>query len=307
MRLAAIVFFFCAVRALALVLPTKRPQICNGHADLCERKYGNITFLGSHDSFAASPSPFSLARTQEVDLDAQLNLGVRMLQAQGRMNGNELHFCHTTCGLFDGGTVEIYLKKVKSFLDQHPNDVLTLIFTNPEHHSVSHVWKPIFDKAGITEMAYVPPHAVMTREDWPTLGEMIKTGKRVIVFLDKGANRRAVDFILPQFRMLWEDVFDPTEIDFPCKVDRTAGPLTPSQQLNLINHNLNIQILPVGRGILFPARLHSPMTNGVNSILEHAAHCAKFVGDRAPNFVMLDYVNVGQGVEAVARLNSLTS
>lgn len=36
-----------------------RDMLCNGHAALCERKYGNTTFLGSHDSFAVSTSVFA--------------------------------------------------------------------------------------------------------------------------------------------------------------------------------------------------------------------------------------------------------
>lgn len=52
--------------------------------------------------------------------------------------------------LFDGGTVVNYLKTVKAFLDANPNEVLTLLFTNPEGQSVSTVWKPAFDAAGRT-------------------------------------------------------------------------------------------------------------------------------------------------------------
>jgi hypothetical protein len=308
LRLAAFtcISLLFTTTAFGLTVPIKRAQLCNGHADLCDRKYGNVTFLGSHDSFAASGNPFALARTQEVDITAQMTLGVRMLQAQSHMNNKELHFCHGTCGLFDGGSVQQYLGKVKKFLDRHPNEVMTFIFTNPENLSVSKVWKPIFDKAGITEMAYVPPQPVMSRDDWPTLGEMIESGKRVVVFLDHGAESRtdpAVDFILPQFQMVWEDVYDPTNDKFPCKVDRTAGPLAPSQQLSLINHNLNANIFPIGRGILIPDRLNSPKSNGVMSIMSHSANCAPFVENRNPNFVLLDYVNIGQGLEAVNRLN----
>jgi len=50
-------------------------------------------------------------------------------------------------------------------------------------------------------MAYVPPQPVMSRDDWPTLGEMIESGKRVVIFMDKGADP-AVDFILPEFQMV---------------------------------------------------------------------------------------------------------
>ncbi|CAA7264432.1 unnamed protein product [Cyclocybe aegerita] len=311
LRLAAFAFtsLLLSSSVLGLTIPTKRAQLCNGHSELCERKYGNTTFLGSHDSFAFSGNPFALARTQEVDIEAQLTLGVRLLQAQSHMNGKDLHFCHTTCGLFDGGKVEDYLNKVKHFLDRHPNDVLTLIFTNPESVSVSKVWKPIFDKTGFTDMAYVPPQPVMSREDWPTLGEMIESGKRVVIFLDHGADSRTepdVEFILPQFQMVWEDKYDPTNSKFPCKVDRSQGPLAPSQQLNLINHNLNTNIFPIGRGILIPDRLDSPRTNSIEAIASHSSHCAQYVEDRKPNFVLLDYVNVGQGMAAVDRLNGFS-
>lgn len=307
LRLAAFasISLLFASTVVGLVLPEKRAQLCNGHAELCERKYGNVTFLGSHDSFASSGNPFALARTQEVDLKQQLTMGVRMLQAQSHMNGNELHFCHTSCALFDGGTVEAYLKKVKRFLDRHPNEVLTLIFTNPENLSVTKVWQPIFEKTGISEMAYVPPQPIMARDDWPTIGEMIESTKRVVIFLDKAADNPVdrVEYILPQFEMMWEDVFDPQDSKFPCKVDRTAAPLAPNQQLNLINHNLNANIFPIGRGILIPDRLNSPRTNGISSIIDHASHCSRYVEDRYPNFVLLDYVNVGQAIEAVNRLN----
>jgi len=71
---------------------------------------------------------------------------------------------------------------------------------------------------------------------------MTASGKHVVIFLDKGAEVRtgSAGFILPEFQMVWEDKMDPTEIKFPCKVDRTAGPLAPSQQLNLINHKRHL-------------------------------------------------------------------
>jgi hypothetical protein len=58
---------------------------------------------------------------------------------------------------------------------------------------------------GMSEIAYVPPQPIMSRDDWPTLGEMIDANKRVVVFMDHGAENRnnpSVDFILPQFQMV---------------------------------------------------------------------------------------------------------
>jgi hypothetical protein len=59
----------------------------------------------------------------------------------------------------------------------------------------------------MAELAYIPPQPVMGREDWPTLREFIQSGKRVIVFLDKGADNRTNperEYILPQFKMVRE-------------------------------------------------------------------------------------------------------
>lgn len=42
----------------------------------------------------------------------------------------------------------------------------------------------------------------MKQSDWPTLGQLIDSGKRVIVFLDSGADVSSVPFILPEFEMV---------------------------------------------------------------------------------------------------------
>lgn len=295
---------FSALTLGGLVPANKRATVCNGFAQLCNRPYGNTTFLGSHDSFAFSDDPFALARDQEVDIPTQLGLGVRFLQAQAHMNNGVLHFCHTNCALFDGGAVVDYLTTVKSFLDANPNEVLTLLFTNPEGVSIPDVWQPAFEQSGISDLAFVPPHQPMKRSEWPTLGSMIDSGKRVVIFLDAGADGSdgaPVDYILPEFTMLWEPPFSETNSSFPCKVDRIAGPLSPQDHLSMLNHNLNIDIF----GILISDPEQASTTNGIPSILANANGCAPFAGGVAPNFVMLDFVNIGNGAKAVQMLNGL--
>lgn len=95
-----------------------------------------------------------------------------------------------------------YLKTVATFLSANPNEVLTLIFTNPESLSLSTVWEPAFNASGVADLAYVPPHVPLAQNEWPTLGQMIDSGKRVVVFMDFGAESGEVDFILPEFEMV---------------------------------------------------------------------------------------------------------
>jgi len=288
-----------------LPLLFRRATICNGHAELCGRRYSNVTVVGAHGSYAFSDDPFALARDQEVNVTTQLNLGVRLLQAQAH-NGTKdghLRFCHTSCALFDGGKVVDYLKIVKQFLDANPNEVLTLLFTNPEGLSVLDVWKPAFDASGITPLAYVPPHLPIKQSEWPTLGQLIDSGKRVVVFLDSRTNTDLVDFILPEFKMIWETPFSVTNSSFPCSVNRIHGPLATEDHSYMINHSLNINIIPIGSGVIIPDAYHARTTNGIPSITAHVNNCIPLGANRNPQFVLLDFVNVGEGFKAVDILN----
>ena len=82
-------------------------------------------------------------------------------------------------------------------------------------------------------------------------------------------------FFLLIYIKMWEDEYDPTNPKFPCKVDRTAGSLAPNQQLNLINHNLNINFLPFGRGLRIPDRLDSLRTNSIHSYVSNFSFHAR--------------------------------
>lgn len=95
-----------------------------------------------------------------------------------------------------------YLKNVRGWLDSHPDEVLTFVFTNPEGKSLTNIWHPTFVDSGIEPLTYVPPTKPLKQSDWPTLGQMIDSGKRVVVFMDSGADDGEVGYILPEFPMV---------------------------------------------------------------------------------------------------------
>ncbi|KAF7316279.1 PLC-like phosphodiesterase [Mycena indigotica] len=301
-----------ATLALAATIPKRRATTCNGSPELCNRSYGNVTFIGSHDSFAFSKDKLALSRDQTIDIPSQLNLGVRALQAQSHMKDGVLHFCHTSCILFDGGSVVNYLKTVKTFLDANPNEVLTLIFTNPEGVSPAKVWKPAFDEAGMTDLAFVPKSIPVKQSEWPTLGEMIDSGKRVVVFMDANAEGpESVPFILPEFQMIWETPFSVTDANFPCKIDRSGGPLADIDHMYMINHSLNKNLVPsifgdlFGEGIIVSDPDNADRTNGVESIMANVNGCSPLAGNRSPNFILLDFVEKGDAFNVAKKLNGL--
>lgn len=160
--------------------------VCNGNADFCNRSYSNITFVGSHDSPFVGSLP---QQNQNINITAQLNMGIRFLQAQTHhsiTDDSVLELCHTSCFLEDAGTLQSYLETLKSWLDANPNEVLTLLLTNGDSVDISE-FGDTFSAAGVDSYAFVPTSAGETLgiSDWPTLGSIISGGKRLVVFLGK--------------------------------------------------------------------------------------------------------------------------
>ena len=55
--------------------------------------------------------------------------------------------------------------------------------------------------------------------------------------------------------------------------------------------------------VLVPDYLKTQTTNSIRSILADSNGCSSFSGGKATSFVMLDFVEVGEGLKAVDRLN----
>ena len=105
--------------------------------ELDSKSYSNITFIGAHDSAFIGNSTFTNQGYVLVTLlfniitqmyfnrwsvTRQLNDGIRLLQSQIHKKGSDLHLCHTNCLVFDGGKLEDYLRKVKSWIDENEDE-----------------------------------------------------------------------------------------------------------------------------------------------------------------------------------------
>lgn len=164
---------------LSLGTASPAPTSCNGSPALCGRRYSEVSFVGSHDS------PFvgvEIGTNQFESVTKQLDLGVRFLQSQAHMYKGALKMCHTSCLLKDSGTVQKYLEDVKRWMDAHPNEVVTLLITNPRGAKVQD-FANAFAAAKMDGMAFVPREKTLKLDQWPTLGELISSGKRLVVFL----------------------------------------------------------------------------------------------------------------------------
>lgn len=167
--------------------------VCNGYAALCDKLYSNVTFIGSHDS---AFDGILLVDNQFDSVADQLSLGVRFLQAQSHDDDGTIELCHTTCTEEDGGSLQTWLETVVTFLEANPNEVITLLITNGDGIDGSE-FASVFEAAGASEYAY-SPSGTLTLSEWPTLGELIDAGTRLVVFMDYPSGTD-VSYILPEF------------------------------------------------------------------------------------------------------------
>lgn len=280
-------------------------DVCNGHAELCNIPYSNVTFVGAHDSPFSSVDGNLPSDNQDLSVADILKLGIRYLQGQTHKNvAGDFDLCHTNCLLLDAGTVVNFLGTVKTFLDSNPNEVVSILLTNGDNLDVS-VFGSAFQNASIVDYAYVPPSNPLPIGSWPTLGDLIDSGKRLVVFLDYGADATKVPYILDEFAYYFETPFDVTNSsDFDaCPINRPPN-ASPDGRMYIVNHFLDMDIFSID----VPNKGAAGTTNaaqGDGSIGEQAAVCEGLYG-RAPNAIFLDWVDIGDAIKAQNELNGLS-
>ncbi|KAJ1326698.1 1-phosphatidylinositol phosphodiesterase [Microdochium nivale] len=288
-------------------------QPCNNYPEFCNRKYSNITEVACHNSPFITPN--NVAANQQYDVISQLNDGARLLQAQMQFpSGSSVpHFCHTSCDIYDAGPITEWLSKVATWVATHPYDVVTILLGNGDYSSASK-YVPYIEDSGILRYIYTPPKAPMYLEDWPTLGEMILQGKRVVMWMDYVAEQDKYPWLFDEFPQMSETPYDPTNNSFPCNIQRP--PDLPEKdvknRLYMMNHNLNIELSLLGISMPVPARTELNVTNaqeGFGSLGLSVNGCLDMWG-RPPNFLNVDYYNYGNKpgsvFEVAARMNNVT-
>lgn len=121
--------------------------------------------------------------------------GIRLLQAQTHLENSAINLCHSSCSLQSSGLLTSYLSTLSTWLTANPTEVVTLLLTNPDSISPS-TFAQDFEGAGLTSLAYVPSQSTTARTEWPTLGEMVDSGKRLVVFMDYDADFSSVPYII---------------------------------------------------------------------------------------------------------------
>jgi hypothetical protein len=151
-----------------------------------------------------------------------------------------------SCNLLNAGTWQSSLELLKEWIQRNPYNVVTWLIVNSDFVSVEKYVSAV-QNSGIAPYVYVPDYVPQRKDQWPTLGEMIISGKRVVLFMDYNANQTKVPYILDEFSHIWETPFSPTNISFPCDVQRPPSLVDKPEKardefMYLANHNLNTAV-----------------------------------------------------------------
>jgi hypothetical protein len=258
---------------------------CNGAEVLCDRRFDQVSYPTTHNAFSTVAGNFG-APNQDYDMPRQLADGVRGLMLDAwyypdENGASSTYLCHGLCQIGAQPLAE-GLGQIRRFLDQHRAEVVTLIF---ESYISAADAKIAFDAAGLT--GYALPHGA--GESWPTLREMIESDRRLVVFT---ADDAAFDWYLDEFTWAWENPYDnPTPADFRCTANRGQ----PTNDLFVLNHFLESAL---------PLKSNAERVNQNPDFLAHAQRCRSETG-RLPNFVTVDWYNVGDLFAVVDALNGL--
>ncbi|PGH21628.1 hypothetical protein AJ80_03061 [Polytolypa hystricis UAMH7299] len=299
---------------------------CNNSPDLCSRSYGEITHLGAHDSpFVRDESTgFSLAGNQFYNTTVQLSAGVRLVTAQVHRDGDELHLCHTSCSLLDAGTLGNWLSSIKMWLDENPNDVITILLVNSDNVSAQDLHAE-FTRANIVAQAYSPESTTTTtaprRQTWPTLQDLISNRTRLLVFVaslpDSNNARTSAEvapYLMDEFTFIFENQYEVTSpMNFSCLPhrpssvrDNTSAALARNL-LPLVNHFLGKRAI---LDIIVPdvdrvAGTNSPVESRVGTLGNAAKMCSSEYAGRQPTFLLVDFFDRGPAIEVVDGINGV--
>lgn len=283
-----------------LGLPDPSALPCNSWVPLCDRRYDETSFPVAHAAMANSKSFWDYP-AQLRSLGTQLDDSIRGLMLEVHPGEGAPLLCFHDCT--EGKAPLIAeLGHVRGFLEDNPREVVTLLVENrvPGAEVATAV-----EAAGLESYLYKE-----TAEPWPTLGEMIERGTRLVVFLTDAQGTPA------GFRPLGENVRATSderqsarELDCELTDGSTDAPMI------LVHQTLVTEGSPVagsgGEGgaapDATPGRPDQALADTVNQepfLSERLALCTSSLG-RKPTFVAVDFYDTSDVIAATQRLDGL--
>jgi hypothetical protein len=254
---------------------------CNGAPELCDRAYDQVAYATTHNAMTNGDEGWLLPN-QQHGITRQLNDGIRGLMLDTHYDGGVAHLCHAFCSL-GKEPLASGLTKIRQFLASQPNEVVTIIFETYISAADTHA---AFVSSGL--LPYV--HAQAVGAPWPTLRDLIRGNRRLIVLTDSGGGT------YPWYMNVWSHAQEtPFSFEEPGDLNCNPNRGNTSNPLFILNHFLT-QI--VGSQALAEQINYNPL------FIDRALQC-QTQRNRLPNFVTVDFHNVGDVFPVTRSLNGL--
>jgi len=268
----------------ALEEPPEPPlRACNGGTHLCDRRFDQVTFATTHNAMASEAERW-LGPNQRFGVPQQLEHGIRGLMLDVHYGDDGVTWlCHGECA-FGSQPLSDGLAEIRRFMVTHPNEVVTLIL---ESYISPSALADAFVEAGLVDWTYAHERAT----PWPTLGALIDQGTRLVVLSDVRADPMEHAAQLYVWDHAWETHWHAeAPADLSCQPNRGD----PKNSLFILNHFLTYPI----------ALPHlAERVNWNPSFADRVEACTRAGGQR-PNFVAVDFYDIGDLFVVVGALNA---
>jgi len=257
------------------------PRRCNGHAELCNRPFDQVAFAGAHNAMSNADDGWLLPN-QQHGLANQLEQGVREFLIDTHEWQGRTWLCHEYCELGNIPLIEA-LGIFREFMDTHPDEVLAFSIQEGISNAAT---EAAFIESGLVKYVYTHP----VGEPWPTLGQMIDDGTRLLVMTEGSGPPPA--WYQPEFELSWDTpYFFTSPAEFSCEPFRGS----PKNPLFEVNHWLSTP---------FSSPENAAQVNVYDVLWPRVEKCREESG-RIPNFVAVDFVSIGDLMRVVDRLNGV--
>jgi hypothetical protein len=308
------------------------PGTCNGYAQLCSRRYDQVAFPATHNAMSAADESGWFIPEQPTGVIGQLDAGIRVLlldtyygqrtdrsnlvatapqsHAEALADAEQLYgpnvvasalrlrdalipkpvgavmpfLCHGLCEL--GATAwEPLMEQVRGWLATHPRQVVTFFIQDAVSPADT---AAVFEQAGL--LPYV--HTQQPGQPWPTLGQMIDSGRRVVVLMEEHGGGSAYPWLLQGFNWVQDTPYsNPSPAALSCDLNRGSA----SSPLFLVNYWLNRY-----QSLVSDARL----INAYGEFWPYVSRC-RAERHHLPNFVAVNYYDQGDLFRVVNALNGV--
>lgn len=287
-RRLAICLAIAAVLAPAVFLgaayadpaPTERADGKSASQLTASRRYNELAYVTTHNAMSNSDEKW-LFPNQRHGISRQLQDGVRGLMLDVHYVDDKPYLVHGKAALGKKPLVE-GLAEITAFLDADSDAIVTIIFE-------CYV-KPADIRAAFEQAKLLPyAHAQEVGKPWPTVGQMRKDNQRLVVFTDRDGGA------FPWYHDVWAfccdtDWASKKPEDFSSAVRRGKK----SNELFILNHFLTNPL---------PSTRYAEQVNKNPFLIERIRRFMAETG-RKPNFVTVDFYDIGDVLEAVRAVNA---